>query len=110
MATEIISIEVDVPPGKEISHISEVVPLSGEPVTELIINYVDEWLWPEWLVGWIAMDDDGEWYWFKSEPVIVEDKWHAQHELGIPCRQLWPNLKMPSSKRDWRMSKRGRPS
>ena len=110
MAIQTISINVDVPPGKEISHISEVVPLSGEPVTELIINFVDVWNWPDWLTGWIAMDTDGEWHWFQEEPVIVDEGWNAQHNFGFSCRQLWPNLQMPSNNRDWRLSKRGRPS
>jgi len=112
MATQIISIEVNVPPGKEISHVSEVVLLRGEPVTELIINFVDIWQWPDWLVGWIAMDADGRWNWFQEEPTIVNEAWMSPQFFtsGFPCSQLWPTLAMPSSNRDWRLSKRGRPS
>ena len=25
--------------------------------------------------GWVAMDSDGEWYWFPLEPYIKSDEW-----------------------------------
>ena len=107
-----IPVEIEVPPGKEISHVSYVVPVRGRSADQLefIVNLVDVWQWPDWLTGWIAMDADGTWHWFKDEPVIVDDGWNAQHVFGISCNDLWPHLKMPSTNRDWRMSKRGRPA
>ena len=110
MATEKISFEVDVPPGKEISHVSYEVPFRNPEQINFYVALVDKWQWPDWLTGWIAMDANGEWHWFKEEPVIVDEGWNAQHNFGFSCSQLWPKLAMPSSARDWRMSKRGRTS
>jgi len=108
---QIISIEVDVPPGKEISHVSYEVPLRNPDQIRFYVALVDAWQWPEWLTGWIAMDADGEWHWFVDDPVISDDKWLAPHSFSmsrISCRRLWPTLAMPSAtNRDWRMSKRG---
>lgn len=108
MATQTVSFDVDVPPGKEISHVSFEVPLRNPECINFYVTLVDAWEWPEWLAGWIAMDADGVWNWFSDEPVIVDEGWSPLY--GTPCRQLWPKLAMPSSVRDWRMSKRGRPS
>jgi hypothetical protein len=29
---------------------------------------------PEW-AKWLAMDRDGEWYWYEFEPAIANDQW-----------------------------------
>lgn len=31
---------------------------------------------PEW-ANWLAMDDDGEWWWFELEPHIKNGRWWA---------------------------------
>lgn len=31
---------------------------------------------PEW-AGFVAMDDDGTWYWYESEPEQFSDCWRA---------------------------------
>ena len=47
---------------------------------------------PEW-ANWLAMDADGEWYWFEEEPEIEGDGWDLyksmqqnRHELASAGR------------------------
>lgn len=30
--------------------------------------------------GWVAMDADGEWWWFPIEPYMISDKWELWGE------------------------------
>lgn len=35
---------------------------------------------PEW-AQWLAMDEDGEWFWFESEPQLEGGSWFSQRYL-----------------------------
>lgn len=36
---------------------------------------------PEW-ANWLAMDHNGEWYWYKSEPVTMNNRyWNTDEEF-----------------------------
>ena len=37
---------------------------------------------PEWAM-WLAVDEDGEIWWFKNEPALKDGVWSA---LGMACR------------------------
>jgi len=59
---------------------------------------------PEW-ANWLAMDDDGEWYWYEIEPFLAKGysgTWYAKsshrQELAVSPRTL-----------SWKFSKEPRP-
>lgn len=47
---------------------------------------------PEW-ANWLAMDEDGDWYWYEDEPVIGYDVWRnfaiTRHEKAKEVGTHW---------------------
>jgi len=86
-------IEIDIPEGYEFLKVD--IPKQGDLYLERLgrhgatkahINFVEEkfiilreaWKPPTFLKpGWIAMDDDGFWVWFDTEPVLGSRSWVA---------------------------------
>ena len=52
--------------------------------------------------GWIAMDEDGEWYWYSEEPRIGDDCWHSSGMEEFLSSYCFKNL---SKVTDWKESK-----
>jgi hypothetical protein len=43
---------------------------------------------PDW-ANWLAMDDDGEWYWYSIEPHLADDCWVSDaSKLSYAGRQV----------------------
>ena len=42
---------------------------------------------PEW-ANWLAMDADGEWYWFEREPEIEGDGWDQDKGMSENRHEL----------------------
>lgn len=41
--------------------------------------------------GYVAMDEDGRWFWYKYKPIKIEDKWRQSY---LVIKELFPfNLK-----------------
>lgn len=39
---------------------------------------------PEW-ANWLAMDEDGEWYWFENEPYRSDNAWCTGGKWQLAC-------------------------
>lgn len=67
---------------------------------------VEEWKQPEFLKpGWIAMDEDGAWWWYEWEPVISSIRstlWGSEHPKSNLEFLKWT----PPTCTDWKKSKR----
>lgn len=79
----------------------------------------DKWEWPEWIrAPYIAMDSDGDWYFFASKPIATKTQW--LHEISnIEGRLLWSSGESdswnftsftPPPCTDWRQSLRRNPN
>ena len=70
------------------------------------------WQWPAWLKAeWIAMDADGYWFAFNSEPFDheYEKAWFSEHgENSILDTEFFDFTPPPCT--DWRTSKRRNPN
>jgi hypothetical protein len=70
-----------------------------------------DWVWPDWLkAGWIAMDEDGEWYAYNYEPEPGKNVWFPVDDgdmsfLGIDLFRFDPP---PCD--DWKKSLRANPA
>ncbi len=124
MTKQQVMIEVDVPEGWEIDRFG--LPKAGEHWIDGVgklncagFDYQDTacvivrkaWQWPDWLKGWIAMDEDGAWFWFENEPRQMNTGWG--HEGGEYYRfDVVTNVAgiQPPPCTDWRTSKRRRPT
>ena len=50
--------------------------------------------------GWVAMDKNGDWYWYNEKPELFSDDWHGSCALKHEC--LYPFNIKPAE--DWRNS------
>lgn len=122
MPKQQVTIEVDVPDGWEVvgyrkAQRDEHFAMNGavwQSVGETVEQHpiiVKAWQWPDWLKGWIAMDEDGSWFWFENEPRQMNTGWG--HEGGEYYRfGVVTDLAgiTPPPCTDWRQSKRRRPT
>lgn len=42
---------------------------------------------PEW-ANYVAMDEDGEWFWFENEPKVQMRGWWAEGRYRLACFAL----------------------
>lgn len=73
-----------------------------------------DWVWPDWLkAGWIAMDEDGEWYAYNETPRLRESTWHPVLSRGAAdMTYLGVDLLRfdPPKCDDWKKSLRANPA
>jgi len=43
---------------------------------------------PEW-ANYVAMDDDGEWYWYENEPTFSFGTWHSYYGRNQPIETTY---------------------
>ena len=61
----------------------------------------EKWAPPEFLrPGWIAMDDDGNWFWHESEPAIGNKRWLVTGGCALLSDFNWT----PPTVTDWKQS------
>ncbi len=41
---------------------------------------------PEW-AAWVAMDEDGSWYWYEKEPKQLPDSWFSDGKYLMATRE-----------------------
>ena len=110
-----IEIEVQLADGVEIaSHTHTLDLYHGVPGDSLSVNKAisfelrKAWQWPPWLKAeWIAMDENGEWYAYGSEPSVVSSHWGGEALVLLNCGAI--DFTPPHCD-DWRTSKRRRPA
>lgn len=102
MPKQQITIEIDVPEGFDAGPVDV---LSLESYSKVLVHYHRRWQWPDFIkVDWVAMDEDGEWYAFMSEPQLNVGYWSGNRIL----LSRFTNFQSPPCT-DWRLSKRRRP-
>ena len=52
--------------------------------------------------GWVAMDENGSWYWFNNEPIQISPEWYVRS--GFSC-DLYP-FNIAPYQGDWKESLR----
>jgi len=79
MQKQKVKIEIDVPSGYEFVRLDETYDSSKNEIAVSIPPYAvcrPQWQWPQWLTAnYIAMDADGKWYAYLTEPSIRETYW-----------------------------------
>jgi hypothetical protein len=74
-------------------------------VPKIIVRKIEPWKQPDFLKpGWIAMDENGEWYWYIKEPFYSsdEDQWFSGDNVILMSEVNWT----PPKCTDWKQSKR----
>jgi len=70
---------------------------------KIAIRKVEEWKQPDFLKpGWIAMDEDGSWYWSVEEPIQNRSDWETSGRNIYLAFTNWT----PPACNDWKKSKR----
>lgn len=54
--------------------------------------------------GWIAMDEDGSWYWFNGKPKLNHDTWRCGERLKIRKAERLSNTFDIAPADDWTKS------
>lgn len=106
MPTQRVTIEIDVPDGREavFSHQSP-----GFSEHLVFFELRDKWQPPAWLKpGWICQQADGTWWWTTKEPRrITSDDWIETDDKGMFCLTGPPYLDFtPPPCTDWKLSLR----
>jgi hypothetical protein len=74
-------------------------------VPKIIVRKIEPWKQPDFLKpGWIAMDEDGEWYWYIKEPFYSSDEnqWFSGDKVILMSEVNWTQPQCT----DWKQSKR----
>ena len=75
----------------------------SSPHLRLIVRR--KWTPPVWLkAGWIAQEQNGEWYWHADEPQIVDGEWENDVAFRHLCQDAFDFVPPPCA--DWKQSKR----
>lgn len=106
------TLEVDVPDGYAVDRVTRSrINGIGEQITSMSVDFTLKrvWQWPEWLTAeWIAMDKDGAWWAYLSEPKIGSEFWLI-NEHGRYIDQLLMAFTPPPCD-DWTQSKMRNPN
>jgi hypothetical protein len=118
-----VSVKVEIPDGWELACDEVRQPLAGEHFINLFGSVVYQshhcgdiriivrksWQWPEWLkAGWIAMDEDGEWFAYSVEPEIKGNVWNPERGYKQIANLTVLDISPPTCT-DWRNSLRKNP-
>jgi len=114
-----VSVKVQIPDGWELACDEWRLPKAGEfylakdlvieanydlSQKHIIVRKIEPWKQPDFLnPGWIAMDENGDWFWFSNEPMLFSRCWDQCDcfIVELDCFN-WT----PPQCSDWKQSKR----